>query len=70
MLKPPALGHIKVNVDGYLLGSSGRGGIGGIFRNSKRKTLLPFSKEVWVDSTVHVEVLTLRERLLVAVATR
>lgn len=44
--KPLTLGFIKKNVDDNFLGSLGRGGIEGIFRNSEGDMLLQFCKEV------------------------
>lgn len=45
-------------------------GVRGFFRNSEGEALLQFVKEVCVDSTVHAEVLALREGFLVATASR
>lgn len=59
------LGETKVNMDCFF-----EGGIGGIFMNSKGKVVLQFGKEVYVEFAVHVEILVLRERLLVAAALR
>lgn len=67
---PPASGQIKVNVNDSYFGSSGKGGIGGVFRDLDGKVLLQFGKEVLVDSTVHVEVLAFRGEILVAVTSR
>lgn len=49
-------------VDGsfLILGTSGRRGIGGIFRNFEGEVFLQFAKEVCVDSAIHVEILALR----------
>lgn len=60
--------QIKINLDESFLGSSGRGGIVRVFRDSKSKVLLQFGKEVRVDSTVHAEILAFREWILVAKA--
>lgn len=57
-----------MNVDGSFLWFSDRWGIGGVVRDSEGKFLIQFSKEVRVNSTVHVEVVALREGLLVAAA--
>lgn len=46
----------------------GGGGIRGVFKDSSGKILVQFGKELVVDSTVHVELLALRQGLLVAVA--
>lgn len=36
----PALVQIKVNIDGFFLGGSGKGGIRGVFRDSAGRELL------------------------------
>lgn len=68
--KPPVLGFIKENIDGFFLGSSGRGDIGSIFKNLEGGVLLQFSKEVYVDSAIYPKVLTLWEWLLVMTTSR
>lgn len=45
----PDSGQIKANVDGSFLGAFGRGGIGGVFRDSNGGVLVQFEKEVAVD---------------------
>lgn len=68
---PPANGQIKVNGDESFLGGYGRGGIRGIFLNSRgREVLIQFGKEVELDLAVYVEVLALREGILVVAALR
>lgn len=59
-----------MNVNGSFLGSSGRGGIGGVFRDSEGKVFVQFSKEVSTDLIVLAEVLSLKQGILVAVASR
>lgn len=66
----PSFGQIKVNVDDFFLGNSRREGIGGIFKNLEGKMLLQFGKEVKEKSTVHAELLTFREEILVATTSR
>lgn len=63
---PPTFGQIKVNIDVSFLGGTGRGGIGGIFRNSNGRVLIQFGKQVSTDSVVHAEIMALREGLVVA----
>lgn len=46
-------GLIEVNIDGYLLEISRRGGIRRVFRDSEGKILVQFGKEVSVDSITH-----------------
>lgn len=57
-------------MDGSYSCGSDKVGIGGIFRDFMRSILLQFAKEVDIDSVAHVELLTLREGLLVVVASR
>lgn len=66
----PTSDQIKVNVDDSFLGSSGRGDIGGVFRNSGGKVFLQFGKEVRVESTIHMELLAFGEVILVVGASR
>lgn len=70
MWTPLTPSFIKVNIDKSFLGDSNIKGIDGVFRNSKGRVLLEFGREVSVDSTVHVEVLALREGLLVVATSR
>lgn len=70
MWTPPAFGYIKINVDSFYLNSSSRRCISGAFRDSNDKVLLPFDKEVLVNSAVYAEMLAFRQRMLVAVASR
>lgn len=58
---PPATSQIKINVDGSFLDSSSKGGIGGVFSDSKGKVPFQFSKKVYIDSVVHAELLAIRE---------
>lgn len=55
--KTPALGYLKVNVDGSFHGSSNRGGIGDLISDLKGRVLIQFYKEVRVDSVVYAKVL-------------
>lgn len=59
-------GFIKINMDVLFLGSSGKGGVGGVFRDSEGKVLVQFGKEAQVDSIVHVELLVFREGMFIA----
>lgn len=68
--KSSLMGHIKMNVDDFFLGISGKGCIGGVFRDFEGKVLLQFGKEVQVDSTIHEEMLVFREWILVVAASR
>lgn len=57
--KPPASGLVKVNVDGSFLGTTGSGGIRGVFRDSEGRVLLMFGKAMWADSAIHAKILAL-----------
>lgn len=65
---PPVLGCLKVNANGFFMERSGRGGVGGLIRESEKNILIQFCKEVRVDSTLHAEVLALSEGLIVVEA--
>lgn len=67
-METPELRFLKVNVDGSFLRSSSQGVIEGLIRDLEGRILIQFCKEMWVDLVVHTEVLVLRERLLIAVA--
>lgn len=67
---PPVEGQIKVNVDGSFFGGVGREGIGDIFRNLDGKVLLQSCKKLLVELAVYVELLALREGLLVTDVSR
>lgn len=66
----PAIGHIKVDIDGSFLWGSCTEGIDGVFRDSKCKVLLQLCKVVRVDSAVHAELLVVWEGILVAATSR
>lgn len=57
-------------MDGAFLGSSGRWGIVGVFRNSEGKVMLQFRKEVKVELAVHTKFLVFRKGILVVPASR
>lgn len=67
---PAPVCTIKVNKDVSFNSSTDQWGIGDIFQDDQGNPLLHFRKQVVVDLTIHVEILTLREGFLVAVAPR
>lgn len=70
MWTPPAVGVIKVNIDDFFLGDSGREGIGRMFRGPYGRVFLQFEREVNMDSAVHGEVLALRKGFFVVAASQ
>lgn len=63
MWRPLDAGFLRVNVDWSFLENSNKRGIRGVIRYSRGNVLLQFCKKVQLESTVHVEVLALREGL-------
>lgn len=68
--RSPALGIMKVNVDAFFFGNSGRDGIRGLIRDSEERVLIQFCKEVRMNFAIHARFLLFREGLLVVVASR
>lgn len=64
----PSLGTIKISTDGSFASSRAR--ICGIFRNHENKSLLYFSKHIFVELAIHAKILSIREGFLVAAAFR
>lgn len=54
----------------HFLGGTGRADIRGMFRDTKGKVLLQFSKEFRVDLVVYMGLLTFREEILITAALR
>lgn len=67
---PPCPNRIKVNVDGSFSSMSGASGIGGVFRDHLGTVLLHFAKHVKADSTIHAEILAIKDGFLIAAASR
>lgn len=57
-----------MNIDGYLCIEPNRNGIDPILRNHEGNDLLTFSKHINVEPTIHVELLVVREDLLIVAA--
>lgn len=60
--------QVNVNIDGSYKTESEKEGIEGVFWDANGMILMQFSKELSVDSTIHLELLAIREGLLLAEA--
>lgn len=69
-LLPLMDGQTKINVDESFLEWSGKGGIGGSFRDSCNKVLIQFGKEVNVESVVIAKIFIFRDGILIVAASR
>ncbi|XVF82028.1 hypothetical protein PTKIN_Ptkin16aG0010000 [Pterospermum kingtungense] len=58
------LGSLKFNVDGSSLGNPRPSGIGGLLRDHMGRELITFSKSIGVSDSNIVEVMTVRESLV------
>lgn len=61
---------IKVNVDGFFSAKSNISGIGVILKDHDGRVLLKFCKQISADSSIHAEVLAVREDPLTLVMSR
>lgn len=66
----PSQSMIKINVDGSFSFRNGSSGIGGVFKDSFGTFILHLENKMDVNSTIHAEILAIRERLLITVASR
>ncbi|XVF79053.1 hypothetical protein PTKIN_Ptkin14bG0188900 [Pterospermum kingtungense] len=67
--KPP-MGFVKFNVDGSSLGNPGPSGIGGILRDYLGRELIKFSKFVGFSDSNMVELMAIREAVVLFVTTQ
>lgn len=63
---PSSVGVIKINVYGSFSTAKLASGIGGAFKDHSGSILLHFTKHIQVDSAIYVEILTIREDILIA----
>ncbi|OIT39909.1 putative ribonuclease h protein, partial [Nicotiana attenuata] len=68
--EPPDVETYKLNIDGSCLGSLGKGGTGGVFRNSNGKWILGFSKGFANATNIQMEAMSLLQGLQLAIQKR
>lgn len=66
----PTSGYIKINEDESFSAESHRSGIGIIFQDHSSNILPHFSKEITMDTTILIEIIAIKEGLLIAAASR
>lgn len=65
-MKPPNIGHFKLNSDGSCLGNPHQGGINGVIRDSRGGWVVGYSKSFPIATNNQMELLTLIESIKIA----
>ncbi|OIS98531.1 putative ribonuclease h protein, partial [Nicotiana attenuata] len=68
--QPPSIGTYKLNIDGSCLGNPGRGGIGGVFRDSNGNWILGFNMGFAYATNIQMEAMSLLQGLKLAIQKR